>query len=277
MQFLDEETPSQSLSTGESAAAGSPADPSTFGLTAAPPLRPGEDTAGSTSPVEGSPHSSTASSVAMSPSSDTQPSAHGAILQPEGSPAAEAASKKSVLFKYIVGEPGTKGSYMLLGSQVSNLQGRPALILLSTPISGKSAADVIPREVDFTTHPFYRIPGASRYASVRGIKLTFWQPLRRKRFFDGRLLLRIRELMKQPVLDSDGLERLMRNLEELVDHAVHREKEDISGLKPRLVVERLAFALLVTDALFAASEVLGPAARRSECKIFFSLDSCRAL
>ncbi|CDJ32041.1 LOW QUALITY PROTEIN: uncharacterized protein EMH_0071880 [Eimeria mitis] len=200
-QFLDEETPSQSLSTGESAAAGPSADPSTFGLTAAPSLRPGEDTASSTSPVEGSPESITVSLLAMPSSSDSESGAQGAIiLQPEGFSAVQAASKTTVLFKYIVGKPGTKGAYMLLGSEISSLQVRC-------------------------------------------------------------------QLLKQPMLDSEGLDCLMKNLEQLLQNALNHGKENISGLKPRLIVERLAFALLVTDALFAASEVLGPAARRSECRI----------
>ncbi|CDI87832.1 hypothetical protein EPH_0063170 [Eimeria praecox] len=86
----------------------------------------------------------------------------------------------------------------------------------------------------------------------------------RKMFSDSRAVLGVRKLLKMPFLDEPDLELLMDYLELLVNHALHRTKEDVSGWQPKIAVERLAFALLGIDAIYAASEVLGPHARRSD-------------
>ncbi|CDI73963.1 hypothetical protein, conserved [Eimeria praecox] len=77
-------------------------------------------------------------------------------------------------------------------------------------------------------------------------------------------MLGIKEILKKNLLNSYDLELLMENLEMLVNHALHRKKESIDTMRPKYIVEKLGFALLVTDAIYAASEVLGSQARRSE-------------
>ncbi|CDJ35518.1 LOW QUALITY PROTEIN: uncharacterized protein EMH_0075120 [Eimeria mitis] len=150
VQFLDEETSSQSLSSSESAAAGSPAEPGTSERTAAAPPWPEGGTSGSPPPGEESP----------------------------------------------------------------------------------------------CTHVF--------------------SGCRRRTVCESNATLGIKELLKKPMLDSVDLDRLMEHLEVLVENAILRVPDNLDGLKPKYVVEKLAFAVLLTDAIYAASEVLGPAARRSE-------------
>ena len=77
-------------------------------------------------------------------------------------------------------------------------------------------------------------------------------------------LWKISRILKKPVVDSGDLERLMQNLELLVDYAAHTVKANLDGLPPRYVAEKLGFAFLVMDGIYAASEVLGAKARRSE-------------
>lgn len=56
----------------------------------------------------------------------------------------------------------------------------------------------------------------------------------------------------------------MQNLEQLVEYAAFRTKQNIDGLKPKHIVEKLGFELLAMDGLHSASEVLGANAKRSE-------------
>ncbi|CDJ29762.1 LOW QUALITY PROTEIN: uncharacterized protein EMH_0052440 [Eimeria mitis] len=235
---------------------GGPTDvPGSSGHTAVAQHLPEEGTAGSASPVEGSLQCSKSSVGITSPASDVQSFPRDAVTQlREHLLAAQTASKKTLLFKYIVGQPGTKGAYMLLGSEISNLQGRPALVLASTPLSGNSESQEGLREVDFTSHPFFRLPSVSPNALVRGIILKRWKLFRRWTLSEGRALLGIKELLKKPVLGADDLLRLIKHLEHLVEFAVHHPVGTIDDGKPNSIVERLGLALVMVDAIFAASE-----------------------
>ena len=66
------------------------------------------------------------------------------------------------------------------------------------------------------------------------------------------------------MVDSGDLEHLMQNLEHLVDYATHCAKENLDALQTRFAAEKLGFALLLIDGIYAASEVLGANAKRSE-------------
>ena len=75
---------------------------------------------------------------------------------------------------------------------------------------------------------------------------------------------RISRILKKPVVDSGDLRRLMQDLETLVDYAEHCAIENLDGLPPRYVAEKLGFAFLMMDGIYVATEVLGAKARRSE-------------
>ena len=118
--------------------------------------------------------------------------------------------------------------------------------------------------MDIGTHPFFRLPSSAPGASVRGIIRTPWPMNRRRSLGQARALWKISRVLKKPVVDSGDLERLMQNLELLVDYATHCAKENLDALQTRYVAEKLGFAFLVMDGIYAASEVLGAKARRSE-------------
>ena len=118
--------------------------------------------------------------------------------------------------------------------------------------------------MDIGTHPFFRLPSSAPGASVRGIIRTPWPMNRRRSLGQARALWKISRVLKKPVVDSGDLERLMQNLELLVDYATHCAKENLDALQTRYVAEKLGFAFLLMDGIYAASEVLGANARRSE-------------
>ncbi|CDJ29282.1 uncharacterized protein EMH_0048360 [Eimeria mitis] len=77
---------------------------------------------------------------------------------------------------------------------------------------------------------------------------------RQRTVCESRALLGIKELFKKPFLDSKDLEHLMTHLEQLVEYSIYRAKENIGRLSPKYIVAKLGYALLVTDAIYAASE-----------------------
>ena len=87
---------------------------------------------------------------------------------------------------------------------------------------------------------------------------------RRRSLGQTRAMWRLSRILKKPVVDSDDLRRLMQDLETLVDYAEHCAIENLDGLPPRYVAEKLGFAFLLMDGIYAASEVLGANAKRSE-------------
>ena len=137
------------------------------------------------------------------------------------------------------------------------------MAIVSVPL-GPSDSQQSSRPVDIGQHPFYRIPSAEPGACVREFQNIQLPSFSRKMYCDARTLLRVNQYLKKPLLSARDLDSLMFHLERLVFHAVRRAKENIDGIQPKLIVERLAFALLVTDAMYAASEVLGTPAKRSE-------------
>ena len=113
------------------------------------------------------------------------------------------------------------------------------------------------------THPFYRLPSVESNASVREIILERRTLPRRRTVCEARALLGIKELLKKPLLQSNDLRDLMQHLEQLVAFVVHHSVGNIDAMRPKHIVATLAPALLVMDAIFAASQVLGQQAKRS--------------
>ncbi|CDI86806.1 hypothetical protein, conserved [Eimeria praecox] len=263
MQLPDEEEPTQLVSTVGSAAAGTSAESDASESIAASPLFPEEGIPSSAAQGIEFPSCSNVSLGTTAPSSDAQFPSQGAITAPSSDHLhpVETISRRTLL-EYVVGQPGAKGAYALLGSEISVSQGSSSLILAYSPLPGESASQQRPGDVG--THPFYRLPSVKPNASVREIDLSLLPPPSRKTFFDSKALLGVRNLLKRPLLDPEDLELLMRHLEQLIKHAASRAKECLNDMEPRVIVERLAFALLQTDAIYAASEVLGPQAKRSE-------------
>ena len=87
---------------------------------------------------------------------------------------------------------------------------------------------------------------------------------RRRSLGQTRALWNVSRILKKPVVDSADLDRLMQCLEHLVEYATHCTKENLDALQTRFAAEKLGFALLLMDGIYAASEVLGEKARRSE-------------
>ena len=131
--------------------------------------------------------------------------------------------------------------------------------LTRTPVAQQSRS-----KVDVGTHPFFRLPSVGSDASVRDIVLKAWPGARRRTLCESASLLQISKVLKKPFLDSVDLEVLMEALEKLVEFSIFRAQESIDTFKPKEVAAKLGFELLMLDAMFAASEVIGAKARRAD-------------
>lgn len=102
------------------------AESATSRITTVSQLWPEEGTAGSASQGEGSTQCSKVTSGSIRPYLDSQASSQGPIRMTPGQqlPAVQSLSKKPLVFRYIVGQPGTKGAYMLQLRKLLNWQVR---------------------------------------------------------------------------------------------------------------------------------------------------------
>lgn len=123
---------------------------------------------------------------------------------------------------------------------------------------------LLPFAKDITTHPFVRLPCVAPGASVRGMK---WENIKRSPGSSRNayhVLRCIRRILKLPIVGSAELLDLVISVERLVSHALYSMDADATNLKPKLVARKLAFAFMLLDSLYSASEVLGRKARRNE-------------
>ncbi|CDJ28305.1 uncharacterized protein EMH_0039670 [Eimeria mitis] len=119
-------------------------------------------------------------------------------------------------------------------------------------------------EKDITTHPFYRLPRVVPGAFVRGFREARLDRMAARRFNSLNSMVLVKECLKMPVIDWQHLDILMTQVEFLAGFAIVQMRGDIDKKKPKVAVERLAFALILVDSLYAATEVWGPQSKRDE-------------
>ncbi|CDJ52141.1 hypothetical protein, conserved [Eimeria brunetti] len=121
-----------------------------------------------------------------------------------------------------------------------------------------------PAGKDINFHPFFRIPTVVPGAVARGFKKANLAAVNSKNFDCLRSLLAVKDCLKLPVLNWEELDTLITHAELLVGYALLQMKARVERVKPTVAVERLAFALILVDSLYAASQVWGPQSRRNE-------------
>ncbi|CDJ52916.1 hypothetical protein EBH_0053450 [Eimeria brunetti] len=180
-------------------------------------------------------------------------------------------------FIFVAGRPNAKGAYMVVCREV-NYQGKQSLLLywmpfLDSAIAGKQQQrqrQQQQQQQDLRDHPFFRLPSVSPSASVRSFTRKVWtskQTSTRMQLTLSALhaLLAIKDVLKkQQPLTSEDLLKLLENLEQLVAYSVYQGQEVVDHIRPAHAVTKLGAALLMTDAMFAAAEVLGEKAKKNE-------------
>ncbi|CDJ49577.1 hypothetical protein EBH_0027260 [Eimeria brunetti] len=177
---------------------------------------------------------------------------------------------------YVLGNPEEGGAYKIVCRKLQ-FQEKPALLLFSVPLpmSPEGAEAAATEEAaappqgqprpDLRSHPFFRLPSVSADASVRPLQMKKWELLRRRTLSETNALLAIKNILKkQQPLTSNDLLSLMENLELLVEHIIHLKPETVDMLSPKFITEKQSIALLLTDAMYCAAEVLGDKARKGE-------------
>ncbi|CDI86807.1 hypothetical protein, conserved [Eimeria praecox] len=171
--------------------------------------------------------------------------------------------------------PGThmRDSQSVLGQQYSqrvNKKLQPMQLQARKHMKGQGGEDGLvhqvsnaetPAEKDISTHPFFRLPSVAPGAFVRDFRKANWKAVNSRRFNCLRSMVIVKDCLKMPVLDWNHLDTLITHAELLVGYAVLQMKLEVEHVKPRVAVERLAFALILIDSLYAASEVWGPQAK----------------
>ncbi|CDJ52140.1 hypothetical protein EBH_0002970 [Eimeria brunetti] len=210
--------------------------------------------------------SSNVSSGEKSSSSEEQGSSAGAVVQKRVPqlPTQFKVEKQNQLFEFTVGRPGTKGAYRLIVSEVLSSDGMSGLTVVSVPFPTKGELQGPLQQLDFESHPYYRIPSIAPDAVIREFEFRNKIPQRRRTRCETRAMLEIKELLKRDVVDTFDLDRIMGHLEKLVIHTIQHGKDDIATMSPKYYVEKLAFALMTIDTIYAASELLGEKAKRSD-------------
>ncbi|CDJ30094.1 LOW QUALITY PROTEIN: uncharacterized protein EMH_0055210 [Eimeria mitis] len=184
--------------------------------------------------------------------------------------------------EYTVHVPHTDASYVVGGKEITDeslvgllcfvccysLSGAAGVTnsLCASSFSRRAttAAAATAAATDVNHHPFYRRPlVASDAVLSRDLQWRGWSTSRRT-LSETDALIRIKDILKKPILDSGDLDRLSECLEQLVGQTLQRKKEVIDERSPDYVVERLAMAVVLTDAMFVAAEVLGEDAKRDE-------------
>ncbi|CDJ49260.1 hypothetical protein EBH_0058910 [Eimeria brunetti] len=175
-------------------------------------------------------------------------------------------------FIFTAGKPNAKGAYMVVCKEMY-YQGRPSLLLYWMPFLDSAVAigeQQLQRQQQLQQqnlgeHPFFRLPSVSPFALVRSFtrKNGTWR--QRQTLAEMNAIIAIKDVLKkqQPLMSRD-LRWLLENLEHLVEFSLRQEQVVVDNIRPANAVKKLGSALLMTDAMFAAAEVLGAYAKKHE-------------
>ncbi|CDJ49475.1 hypothetical protein, conserved [Eimeria brunetti] len=175
-------------------------------------------------------------------------------------------------FIFTAGKPNAKGAYMVVCKEIY-YQGTPSLLLYWMPFLDKSVAgkqqqlqrQQQQQQQNLAEHPFFRLPSVSPSASVRSYTKKAWTSKQKSALSGLNAVLAIRGVLKkQEPLTSEDLLKLLEKLEHLVEYSVRQGQEVVDHIRPAYAVKKLGTALLTTDAMLAAAEVLGDNAKKNE-------------